>query len=401
MRIWSIKRLFSIGLFVATLAFAVVAEPPSRKLYEMLPKDIGGFHRLSSLRPLVDLAKEAMLDPSLFKTEANQERIPFMGAETEYLSSQGNRLTVEILRFHRDSDAYSFLTFVARKMRETGASERIASGGIGTASVISPKEIVFFKGATFVRVTDTDTKLQRPTSAPALARLFADRLDKGEGDIPVLLKHLPEWQTAQAYAVYAVSPQALRNEVKNQPVLDAMGFEGGAEAVAASYGQSQLVIVEFNTPQLASDNDIRIAAKIQELRNQGQPVPTAYRRVGNYCVFVFGAPDEQTAKQLIDQVEYQQVVQWLGNRPDNFAERQREFIETTLGVFVSVVKASGIAIVLCVAVGGFLGALLFSRRRARQAEAQAYSDAGGMLRLNIDELSAPTDAGKLIGPGNG
>ncbi len=130
-------------------------------------------------------------------------------------------------------------------------------------------------------------------------------------------------------------------------------------------------------------------------------MPTAYRRVGNYSVFVFNAPDEQTAKQLIDQVKYQQVVQWLGNRPDNLAARQREFIETTLGVFVSVVKASGIAIVLCVAVGGFLGALLFSRRRARQAETQAYSDAGGMLRLNIDELSAPTDAGKLIGPGNG
>jgi hypothetical protein len=232
-----------------------------------------------------------------------------------------------------------------------------------------------------------------------LGRAVAELLDKGSGDIPVLAKHLPEWETVKQHPLYAVSPKTLNEVVPNQPVLNALSFEGGAEAVAANYGQSQLVIVEFNTPQLASDNDVRITAKIQELRNQGQPVPTAYRRVGNYCVFVFNAPDERAANQLIDQVKYQQVVQWLGNPPDNLAERRREFIYTTLGVFVSVVKASGIAIVLCVAVGGLLGALLFSRRRSRQTTAQAYSDAGGMLRLNIDELSAPTDAGKLIGPG--
>src|SRR6266852_2587216 len=76
--------------------------------------------------------------------------------------------------------------------------------------------------------------------------------------------------------------------------------------VVSNYGPSQLVIVEFTTPQFASDNDRRITAKIHELKNQGQPVPTAYRRVGNYSVFVFNAPDEQTAKQLIDQVKYQQ-----------------------------------------------------------------------------------------------
>jgi hypothetical protein len=380
-----------------------VAEPPSRKLYEMLPNDIGGFHQLPSMRPLVDLAKEAMLDPSFFRSEANQERIPFIGAETEYLSSDGDRLTVEILKFHQDSDAYSFLTLVARKMRETGATEPIASGGIGTASVISPNQIAFFKGTTFVRVTNTDTKPQSSASVAALSRLFADRLDKGEGDIPVLLKHLPDWQTAQATAVYAVSPQALRNEVKNQPVLDAVSFEGGAEAVAANYGPAQLVIVEFNTPQLASDNDRRITAKIQELRSQGQAVPTAYRRVGNYSVFVFNAPDEQAANQLIDEVKYQQVVQWLGNDPNILAKAkaaEREFVDTTLGVFVSVVKASGLAIVLCFGVGGLFGALLFSRRRAQQTSTQAYSDAGGMLRLNIDEMTASSDPGRLLGPGN-
>jgi hypothetical protein len=368
----------------------------------MLPRDIGAFHQLPSLRPLVGLDKEGMLDRSLFRPDLNPEALPFDGAETEYLSPAGDRLTIEILTFHQDSDAYSFLTLVARKMRETDPGEQLAPGGVGTASVISPGQVAFFRGTTFVRVTIKKARPQSSESAVALARLFADRLDKSDGEIPVLLKHLPDWQTALPAAVYVVSPQALRNEVKNPTVLDALNFAGGAEAVAANYGPSQLVIVEFSTPQLAEDNDRRIAAKLQELRSQGLAVPSAYRRVGNYSVFVFDAPDEQSAKQLIDRVKYEQVVQWLGENPNILARAaaaEKEFVNTTLGVFVSVVKASGLAIVLCFGVGGFFGALLFRWRRAQPGATDAYSDAGGMLRLNLDEMTAETDPAKLIGPG--
>jgi hypothetical protein len=128
-------------------------------------------------------------------------------------------------------------------------------------------------------------------------------------------------------------------------------------------------------------------------------LPSAYRRVGNYSVFMFGAPSEQVANELIDQVKYQQVVQWLGNDPYAYERATREFTETTLGVFVSVVKASGLALVTCLGVGGLFGALLFTRRRSRTRNVAAYSDAGGMLRLNIDDLTPETDPARLIGPG--
>ena len=65
-------------------------------------------------------------------------------------------------------------------------------------------------------------------------------------------------------------------------------------------------------------------------------MPTAYRRVGNYAVFVFDAPGAEAANQLIDQVKYQQVVQWLGQNPFAYEQATREFTETTLGVLVSV-----------------------------------------------------------------
>jgi hypothetical protein len=77
----------------------------------------------------------------------------------------------------------------------------------------------------------------------------------------------------------------------------------------------------------------------------------------------------------------------------------REFTQTTLGVFVNVVKGSGLALVSCLAVGGLFGGFLFIRRRAQQREAEAYSDAGAMLRLNLDEMTPEVDPARLLGRG--
>ena len=172
---------------------------------------------------------------------------------------------------------------------------------------------------------------------------------------------------------------------------------GDADAALATYAQGiRVLIVEFHTPQLASDNDQRIIARIHELWNLGKPAPTAYRRVGNYSVFVFDATDQQTANQLIDQVKYEQVVQWLGDNPNILKEAQKRYVNTTLGVLVAVLKASGYAALLCLGIGGLIGGLLFSYRRAQQKAVTAFSDAGGMLRLNLDELSAETKASRLL-----
>jgi hypothetical protein len=257
----------------------------------------------------------------------------------------------------------------------------------------------FFKGKVFASVQD-DGKSRDMTAITNFATALAGMLDKGDGEIPVLVKHLPDWQNVQSRVLYAVSPDTLKTASGNQPVFDVVSFEGGAEAVVANYDTQRLVIIEFNTASLATDNNQRITARIQELRNQGQPVPTAYRRVGNYAVFVFDAPSEQAANQLIDQVKYQQVVQWLGENPFAYEQATREFTETTLGVFVAVVKASGLALVTCFAVGGFLGALLFSFRRAQQRAKEAYSDSDAMLRLNLDELTPESDPARLLRRGN-
>jgi hypothetical protein len=216
----------------------------------------------------------------------------------------------------------------------------------------------------------------------------------GDEDMPVLIKHLPNWESVQKQSKYIVTIEDLKNVLANQPVLDSVSFEGGTEAVTANYAQGQLLIVEFSTPQFSVENDQRIAAKIQELKTNSQPVPTAYRRVGNYSVFVFNGRDEGSANQLIDQVHYQKVVQWLGEDPHLYERLQRYFTQTTAGVLVAVLKSSGLSLLACLAIGGIFGYLLFRQRRARASE--LYSDAGGSVRLNLDELTHDTDTSRLL-----
>lgn len=369
-----LPRLFA-ALAVLGLSPFALAAPVSDEITKLLPKELGAFNQVGSIRPTDKLAKD--------------------GAEVEYASTDGLRLLVELVRFAQDSDAYSLLTIVGKQDQLLAA----VSKDVGTASVLLPGSVGFFKGRTFVRVSEPGAPGKETNKSLELARLISDRLETGEGEVPVLVKHLPQWEEAQKRVVYLARFKSLKDILPGQPILEIIKSEGDADAVATSYGGSHLLIVEFNTPQLAADNDRSIIAKIQEFRTQGQPVPSSYRRVGNYSVFVFNADNEQVANTLIDQVKYEQVVQWLGENPNALAQAQRDYYMTTAGVLVAVIKASGLSLLACLAIGGLLGALLFNRRRAQQRKVDAFSDAGGMLRLNIDEMTPESDPARLLGPG--
>jgi len=303
-------------------------------------------------------------------------------------------VSVEIVRLRHEAQAYQALSLAAATAGGTNSRAEIALNlGGGTAGFATDDELVFFKGQHVVKVKNLKGS---PANVNEVAENLSATLDKGEGDIPALIKHLPQPEETQKNAIFLSSFTNLGLLSFQQPVLDAVQGGGNADAALATSGSSKILIVEFNTPQLATENDQRIIARIQELWRLGQPAPTAYRRVGNYSVFVFDAPDAQTAKQLIDQVKYEQVVQWLGENPNILREAEKRYVNTTLGVLVTVLRASGYAAVLCLGVGGLLGGLLFTYRRSQQKAATAYSDAGGMLRLNLDELTGESNPSRLL-----
>ena len=378
------------------LSFVVVSaqNSPSDSAAKLLPNKLGDFQSAGAGQSL-DLALVETVGVGR-RNGANS------WARRSYVSGDGSRLSAVLITTDSDSGAYSILSESRRKFETSGNAGSTGDADIGTASFSlwdgQFNKLSFFKGRVFVAVSE-EGKSTGAKPVADLAKALAETLDRGEGDIPVLVKHLPNWKEARRLALYVVSVDTLREKFGDGSVFSAVDFGGGAEAVVATYGKSELTIVEFNTPQLATYNDGRITSKLQELRSQGQPVPTAYRRVGNYSVFVFDAPSQEAANALIGQVKYEQMVQWLGENPYLYERALREFSETTLGVFVNVVKGSGLALVSCFAVGGLFGGLLFLRRRAQQRAVEAYSDSGGLLRLNLDEMTPEIEPARLLGRG--
>ena len=393
----SLKSCLSLVALLLVSFGAVSAQKfPTDPAGKLLPDKLGDFRATG---PAESTQSDLIPDPTRYGVTS--------WAKRSYVSKDGGRISVGLITADSDSGAYAVFTESRRDAEVPEADDlslrhQSADASIGTTSFSlwngTYNSLYFFKGPVIVALKE-DGKSGGLKPLSDFGKALAETLGKGEGDIPVLVKHLPNWQEARRQAIYLVSIDTLRDKFREQSVFSVVDFEGGAEAVAARYDKSELVIVEFHTPQLATDNDQRIKAKLQELRSQGQAVPTAYRRVGNYSVFVFDAPSEIAANQLIDQVKYQQMVQWLGKNPYRYEQALREFSQPILGAFVNVVKGSGLALVSCLAVGGLIGGLMFVRRRAQQRDAEAYSDAGAMLRLNLDELTPETDTARLLGRG--
>jgi len=372
----------SYGLLLAALLLATLpgqlfaGTVSTEELAKLLPERLSTFRRTT-----VPRVQEQKADSNEFTVTA------------EYSSASGGTYAVTLNRLQQDAKAYELLT----ASEPVVAKPRPALGtAVGTAGYVTPELAAFFKGSAFVTVAPRGRR-SNEQDLLALAKELSDKLDRGEGEIPVLIKHLPNWEQAQTNVRYLNRFSSI-DSIATDPVLTVISSEGDADAVIANYDSMRLLVIEFNTPQRAAENDQRVMGRIRELWNVGQPAPSAYRRIGNYVAFVFDAPSEQAARQLIEQVHYEQVVSWLGQNPNILKEAEREYVRTTLGVFIAVLKASGFALIGCFAAGALFGTLLFTRRRAQQRSVEAFSDAGGMLRLNLDQMTPQTNPARLLPP---
>jgi hypothetical protein len=380
-------KLFSTALLLLFLLGPAWAKVSSEEAEKLLPNNVSDFQKQRPVLEPLRWLEHTQYKPEDFNIVSAVNR--------SFVSAGGEEVIVDLIQTDSDASAYALLG----RAKTTG--EYVKLDGVGTAGIAAMQHhaVAFCKGAIYAFVFSPDKHLSSDDQLVSFARALAASLDAGSGDIPTLVKHLPAWEAAQERAGYATTLPALREALPAQPVLDALSFEGGTEAVTARYEQGQLVIVEFTTPQLAGDVDARVVQRIAELRSAGQPVPAVYKREGNYAVFVFDAPSEQAANDLIGQVKYEKVVQWLGEDPHRFERANRFWLNMSSSLIVNTIKATGLAILLCLSVGGLFGGVIFMRRRAQAALSEKYSDAGGMMRLNLDELAAEqTPAARLLPP---
>ncbi len=204
--------------------------------------------------------------------------------------------------------------------------------------------------------------------------------------LPVILKHLPDHERVAGTASFITDAETLKTAVGARPVLNAIEFTGGTEAVSADYPAGKLLLVEYATPQASIHADQKITQSLAE--NPGDP-PAVYRRIGNYNAFVFDAADPQAANALLDKIKYEKSVQWLGEDPFLLAKLERYFAQTGRDVAISTVLWIVLVFAITIVIGVAAGFLYFKYRESKRASMRAFSDAGGLTRLNLDELSEP------------
>ena len=209
----------------------------------------------------------------------------------------------------------------------------------------------------------------------------AQELSEEDGK-PVLLKHLPDGKGDTPDAKFVTDKTELKKFV-GQPVIDVLEFAPGTEAVTADYPAGRLVIVEYTNPQLSTEVD-RVVQQFVAANPQSS---FTYRRIGNYNAFVFDPRDAEQASALLDQVKYEKTVQWLGEDPFLLQKVQRYMVTTSLDIMISTVLWILLVLGSAILTGVVAGYIFYRSRDQKRSTRSAYSDAGGLTRLNLDGLS--------------
>ncbi len=211
--------------------------------------------------------------------------------------------------------------------------------------------------------------------------------------VPVLTKHLPDWEAKQKDSTYILNQTDLRNALGERTVFDFIEFESGTEAVTAPYAEGKLLLVEYSTPQASVDADAKIN---QLLTESGQNQSTVYRRTGNYNIFVFDAPDQAAANALLDQIKYEKSIQWLGEDPFLLKRAERAMVKGLSELFISTVLAIVGILGLAVLLGFTVGFIYYRQSDQRRARMTQFTDAGGMTRLNLDGFTPEIASDRLL-----
>ena len=211
--------------------------------------------------------------------------------------------------------------------------------------------------------------------------------------IPVLIKHLPDWENVQSSTIFTTNRDGLKAALRERQILDLVDFSTGTEVVVAQYNVGRLLIIEYTSPQVSVDADAKFIAA---LANDPEAGTTAYRRIGNYNAFVFDAANISAANALLDEVKYEKQIHWLGDNPFILSP-ERAFILTTADIFFSTLLVIVMGIVFAIIGGLIVGLVYFMLRGRRRAAMTAFTDAGGMTRLNLDGFTPDVVPDRLLG----
>ncbi len=353
----------------------------------LLPDSPGGEWRaVGRTRTLKSEEWDILPDAAIY-TEYGLERI------YSRVYSKGNvKATVEIFEMRYPSGAFGLFTFnrgsLSANRREVYSGSHLISieGGVNDQSLDS-----------------------------SLIETLRRNIPNQSGNLPLLPSHLPEQNKIAGSEKYLVGPAALAQLASFSTLKDVIKFDGGVEIAIADYkngdGAMSLMIIEFHTPQMASDGH-KSATKYIDSLSQNDKGNRILKKVGNYLVHAINVRNADEAGSLIGQIKYDYKVYWEGKKlsdiPLEFRPPDPVAIEEanrTLMIMVRSFYWVGALLTGSILLGLIAGGTFFYWRRYRRRKLgldDLFSDAGGAVRLNLDDylLQSGQSAIKQLGDGN-
>jgi len=380
-------RVFSL-LFSILLLTASGAQGQSNDK-ELLPDRLGESWRAAGpARILSDGRLSSLPDADVLREYGLQRVI------NRVYTDGKNESSVEVFELNLIPNAYGLYTFNRGR--------------------IPPKSGEFYQGRYVVRVSNTAADAN---SGQQIFEAIKPNLIGGEGELPSLPLHLPEADKIAESEKYIIGPAALTRLKNLGEMKDAINFDAGVEITTADYrnggGQMSLIIVEYYTPQSASEGQTRVQDYFNAFPKTGtQPEKgrRIFKRVGNYVVVMGPVQDMAAAENIAGQIKYQKKIYWAGKKfsdipleyrpPDPLATEESM---RTVKVMVRSFYWMGAMIISALLLGLFAGVSLFRWKRYRRRKLgtdDLFSDAGGTVRLNLDDYLLSDDPPiKQIGEG--
>jgi hypothetical protein len=383
----------------------VTAVAAAHPLSELLPDRLAGLGATSDVRLVTgEQLGEIVVD----KANAYREYRVSTAASREYAG-----IRIDLFQTRNQFAAFGLFTYSSGTREAKPAGQDIGWGG-----ALVNGAVLFWKDSYFGRLTPGNNGRGGTSHAVALARAVANAIvPRAEtATRPALLESLPTSHMIAGSERYFLGPESLGAYVNRGNEM--FEFQGDAEAVLAEYNQSpagslsqaaaagasrdradnargigatksaaeqplNLVVVEYHTPQFATDGMVRLNSFVESLP-EAERDRIIFQREGNYMIGAVNVWDRELAQGLIGSIKYPYTVKWLRNPlwPTNDPFR----MEKTAQMLLSTFGLLGLILLTVLTIGSAFGATIFLKRRKRQQE--IFSDAGGMLRLDIDPFES-------------
>src|ERR1700687_3329213 len=378
-----------IFLFCAFLGAAFAAKPPALGTVSstaVLPGAFAGWEVKGAVASSDDPAAPDAAKAAVLK-EYGFQRLE----KAAYTRDDGRNLVIKAAVFEDASGAYGAFTYYY--------SAEMGEETIGGQAAFLNNRVLFHQGNVLV-----DAVFDRMSvMSAAQLRVLAGLLPQAEGskdNSPALPTYLPkrafQRNLEQNTTKYILGPVAL-DRVGSPLPASMVDFRSGAEVVigkyAAAAGDATLMLIEYPTPQIASERLRQIDSSHVDPSHpvpQQQPGvatildvgPFFDTRTGPIIVIAAGPLSKSEARSLMSSISYEADVTWNEN---TYASKK----DTLAHCLVNSIVLCGIVVGLALVAGGAFGGLRLLIKRLFPDSVFDRPEVVEFISLHLDDEAPP------------